>query len=193
MAAIKAHFTIKKTFAAQILAGTKYQEGRRSSDTAARKLNPGDLCSFHWYRSEHVCCRVVSINFWPVRDACRMCPGLLPEVPTVDERIAARPNVSLIYYPLWTTSRRIHGVKPPEQLLDFIEFMSGRPPVGLDPSGFYCLLFWILVDPLGLLEWNKFQRGSTKSGHPPIMTLACVFLQACPPPDFIWFQSWMTV
>ena len=69
----------------------------------------------------------------------------------------------------------------------------GRPPVGLDPSGFYCLLFWILVDPLGLLEWNKFQRGSTKSGHPPIMTLACVFLQACPPPDFIWFQSWMTV
>ena len=39
----------------------------------------------------------------------------------------------------------------------------------------------------------KFQRGSTKSGHPRIMTLACVFLQTCPPPDFMWFQSWMTV
>ena len=117
-----------------------------------------------------------------------------------------------IFYPLWTSSRRIHGVKPPGQWLDFIEFMSGRPPVGLelsgfyfiefmsgrplvglDPSGFYCLLFWILFDPLGLLQWNKFQRGSTQSGHPRIMTLACVFLQTCPPPDFIWFQSWMTV
>ena len=87
----------------------------------------------------------------------------------------------------------IHGVKPPEQWLDFIEFMSGRPPVRLDTSGFYCVLFWIVFDPPGLLEWNKFQRGSTKSGHPRIMTLACVFLQTCPPPDFIWFQSWMTV
>ena len=100
---------------------------------------------------------------------------------------------SIILYPVWTSSRRIHGVKPPEQWLDFVEFMSGRPPVRLDTSGFYCLSFWIVFDPPGLLEWNKFQRVSTKSGHPRIMTLACVFLQTCPPSDFIWFQSWMTV
>ena len=55
--------------------------------------------------------------------------------------------------PLWTSSRRSHGVKPPEQLLDFIEFTSGRPPVGLDSSGFYCLLFWILFD-LPIPTWS---------------------------------------
>ena len=43
--------------------------------------------------------------------------------------------------PLCLSSRRIHRVKPPQQRLDFIEFMSGRPPVRLDTSGFYCLLF----------------------------------------------------
>ena len=42
-------------------------------------------------------------------------------------------------YPLWGSSNRIWGVKPLEQWLDFIQFMSGGPPVGLGTSGFYCL------------------------------------------------------
>ena len=33
----------------------------------------------------------------------------------------------------------IQGVDYLEQWLDFIQFMSGGPPVGLGTSGFYCL------------------------------------------------------
>ena len=47
---------------------------------------------------------------------------------------------------IWPTS-------PAGQWLDFIEFMSGRPPVGLDPSGFYFIEFMSGRPPVGLDPW----------------------------------------
>ena len=44
-----------------------------------------------------------------------------------------------IYNPLRGSAHTIQGVDYLEQVLDFIQFMSGGPPVGLGTSGFYCL------------------------------------------------------
>ena len=51
----------------------------------------------------------------------------------------ASSKVRCHYYTLRGSAHTIQGVDYLERWLDFIQFMSGGPPVGLGTSGFYCL------------------------------------------------------